>query len=381
MRGLLSFPHRLRDARGIRMARLTTESARGAAKPSADCWSKRQAWILTGGGRAESLYTEERGYPFEQGELPHHHLLASSTAEAFAIWRGVGRRCPDAIVGAWRRTWFEGGGDRTTDADEACFNLQTPTIFIDLRIPTSRPSFRGCGRLEDLSAAELRQLARQHVFCGYTLAHGDVCTRHHALDWNFVGVPRSRPNKWTVAPLQGATDAWVEASFALDDAGAPYYTECWERLTRGSPADGVVLAMRAAPESLRDSFVVIIGDHFSYIRARPQPASQVGGASSLVDLVDDAVNKGDRTLAESFLSLEAGHGTISSGWMIDASIHPWQQGTRFLNPTDIGRVRSSPNDSSIISVELCGEQFHVLENSLASAAELQSFLSKEKSTS
>lgn len=159
------------------------------------CWSKQQAHILSGGGRAEALYTADRGYAFKQAELPHHHLLSRTTAHAFASWRDAGVVCTPSIVGAWRRVWFEGGGEKTTEADENCFNLQTPTvcpapthtahlsvpiaphefpnstlqIFIDMRLPTDRPRLEGCHSLDDLTEEELRQFARQHAFCGYTV--------------------------------------------------------------------------------------------------------------------------------------------------------------------------------------------------------------------
>lgn len=54
--------------------------------------------------------------------------------------------------------------------------------------------------------------------------------------------------------------------FSMATVGAD--TERWERLPGGAAADGTVLALRAAPECARDSFIVIAGDHFSYIRAR-----------------------------------------------------------------------------------------------------------------
>lgn len=102
--------------------------ALASKKPKQECWSKRQSKILTGGGQAEILYTAARGFPFYEIELPHFHLMGRTTTRAFASWRSAGYKCTPAIVGAWKRTWFEGGGDRTTEEDETCFNLQTPSV-------------------------------------------------------------------------------------------------------------------------------------------------------------------------------------------------------------------------------------------------------------
>jgi hypothetical protein len=133
---------------------------------------------LTGGGRAEGLYSAARGYPHAEDELPHYHLQRDSSRLVFAAWAlearaGVAtsptaasvaaalesaaaaaapaaaadlkreppppppppvpltppppqRMCPPPwLAGAWSRPIFAGGGLISTDADEACFNLVT----------------------------------------------------------------------------------------------------------------------------------------------------------------------------------------------------------------------------------------------------------------
>lgn len=130
-------------------------------------------------------------------------------------------------------------------------------------------------------------LANLPVYAGVARRRGG-CSRA-ALRF----VHGSRPNKWTVEQVQQDGSSWLEASFARDADGDPYCavhvvsnpalepaldpaliarrspsdTELWERLP-GGDASGVILAMRSAPECSRDSFVVVVGDHFSYIRAR-----------------------------------------------------------------------------------------------------------------
>lgn len=101
---------------------------------------------------------------------------------------------------------------------------------------------------------ELRLFARRHAFAGYTRValvcpassatnsalpsgscssdtagregggvggvgrrRGDggglIATRHHAIDWNYVGLPRPRPNKWRIEMGPGG-DNWKEWGFA-----------------------------------------------------------------------------------------------------------------------------------------------------------------------
>jgi hypothetical protein len=50
------------------------------------------------------------------------------------------------------------------------------------------------------------------------------------------------------------------------------------------------------------------------------------GRVSLVELVDAAVDRNNQTTAMAFMSIQADHGRISNGWMIDCSIEPLREG-------------------------------------------------------
>ena len=165
-------------------------------------WTSKQGHILTGGGTAETFYTPERGFSFESSELPHHYLIRKKSHETFKEWISSKSAC-SLVAGAWNRALFVGGWQNSTDAEERVYNVQTHNLFVDLRIPRSREVLLDCEKLsslEDLNAKELRIYARQHIFAGFTVfqkaGKKPVCTRHHCIDWNFVGFPRSRPNKW-----------------------------------------------------------------------------------------------------------------------------------------------------------------------------------------
>lgn len=121
-------------------------------------WSAKQGRILTGGGVAEPLYTAARGYAFEQAQLPHHHLEAGSTHDTFRAWRwgpprdasgGGGGPALPWLTGGWSRPLFAGGGEESSDASEACVNLVTPSLFVDIRIPIARNAL-----LDALGASE-----------------------------------------------------------------------------------------------------------------------------------------------------------------------------------------------------------------------------------
>jgi hypothetical protein len=172
-------------------------------------WSDKQRRILTANGKAADYYQAELGHAYVDTELPHHHLVNGDTRATFRFWKEMKETNEsNPIIGAWKRPVFFGCWEHSTDHEEHVFNLQTEGLFIDLRIPTLRAVvFRGnqhASSLEDLEPQELRYYARQHVFAGYsqisrTKNNNDTkpfypasCTRHHCIDWNFVGLPRNR---------------------------------------------------------------------------------------------------------------------------------------------------------------------------------------------
>ena len=59
---------------------------------------------------------------------------------------------------------------------------------------------------------------------------GSVATRHHCIDWNYVGEPRPRPNKWRVEMGPGG-DVWREWGFAK--VCGVWCVLVWDREERG----------------------------------------------------------------------------------------------------------------------------------------------------
>ena len=127
-------------------------------------WSELQGHILSGGGTAEALYTEARGYPFSSDELPHHHLINGTTSTAFQAWSVQASAAKSAtaewMAGVWHRTIFAGGGMQTTDADE----------FLRLsgkKGKTATPPPMSCKRLAAaaISSAEVPTTIRWWLSC------------------------------------------------------------------------------------------------------------------------------------------------------------------------------------------------------------------------
>mmetsp|Transcript_15809 Transcript_15809/g.39288 ORF Transcript_15809/g.39288 Transcript_15809/m.39288 type:complete len:452 (+) Transcript_15809:103-1458(+) len=361
-------------------------------------WTKKQGRILSGGGIVESL-----PWKFEETELPHYHLLRNETHSFFQQLNNNSKATPckrieNPVIGVWERPLFYGGYEQSTSSeDEITYNIQTQNLFIDLRIPRTRSTVfrqaiidRKVSNLSDLTPNELRLYARQHVFGGYTECHLDSSkdnqkqqfsgTRRHAIDWNFVGIGRPRPNKWWIKfdqkpNKEGNVETWEELGYVRDeDWSIPYYFERWERRPGGGPIPRLALR-KASPSSSSpskkrkaedsndaasagdddsslaynftdDGIIVIVGDHFNYLLPRKltpgiakKKEKKYPNVSSLVDLVDVAVSQGDLDIARAYLSIEAGHGRVSNGWTVDCSIPFWKEGTQFWDPRISGQVK------------------------------------------
>jgi len=257
-----------------------------------------------------------------------------------------------------------------------------------VRLLARQHAFGGFGRFSIESLADRKAGADGAPGAGGGGSSTLVCTRHHAIDWNFVGWGRPRPNKWRVVPApadDGAgaddevVDSWYELSYAADGFGRPYYYERWARLPGGMASPSLALRSRSvgcggahgmsggggAEDGIlaRDALVMVVGDHFGYVIDRPVGHEQLSPlGKTLQAVVDEAVWRGDRSLAESCLLLEAGHGRVSAGWQVDASLQPWRIGQTLAEI--FGRGKGQPERLSEGSMRIGSRDFDVLcENS------------------
>lgn len=375
-------------------------------------WSAKQSRILTDGGKANEHYSKENGYPFTPSELPHYHLRRGDSHDVFRGWAtgiddGETRRVPFfaasrvlrcPVVGVWGRPLFAGsaGGRFEFSTNETVYNIQTNGLFVDLRVPTTQPKIEAGKRsggattrqvLESLNDEELKLLARQHIFAGYTLLTREgsettrpIATRHHCIDWNYLpGKPRPRPNKWFVEVGDKNANVWRETSYATDENGQSYYFELWERIPSDEPGFRLAIRKRANASGFdeADGIIVALGDHFNYILGRQFTGGErtYPSASSTVELVDMALDSGDRESAISYLTINGGHGRISTGWKIDCSVHPWLLGNnvfRCLDDTiDVVRVNGKESDPFGWSVIIGSSVWEVYECSLSSPEQLE----------
>jgi hypothetical protein len=249
-------------------------------------WSARQGRILTDCGNALRYYCRENGFPFVPSELPHHHMVRGDTHVIFKQWAKIinERRYSSPIVGAWDRPLFAGRWEHTTNENEIVYNVQTGTLFVDLRIPKSKP-VKDWGKIicnqhdgrgeaqqqnnlrdlyrrreeeafQSMSGHDLRMFARQHVFGGVSLLNTmerDInkcitdhhrsllcCTRHHCIDWNYIpGKPRPRPNKWYIdVLLPKENEKFATNSTSTSNCNSLSTSNVWKELSYSTDENG-----------------------------------------------------------------------------------------------------------------------------------------------
>eukprot|EP01052_Picozoa_sp_SAG31_P033434 SAG31_NODE_3779_length_3889_cov_3.666227_1_plen_303_part_00 len=221
-----------------------------------------------------------------------------------------------------------------TEADVNVVDIQTHTVFVDIRIPTR---FKTAAKsFAELSLSELCELAKQHCFAGYSVIDSDVsgyeglpvCNRLHSID--FAPAMRHRSNnQWRIQP-EFERGGWVELGAIKDEFGQASYVEHWSTLPRSR--DGPFVALRRVSPGMEDAMLVIAGSTFGFIVDRPQLLEASNGHRSVQELVRSEAMKPnpDRKSIELMLSLECSVGDIdgpNGEWNITRSTYPWLEGS------------------------------------------------------
>jgi hypothetical protein len=424
-------------------------------------WTSKQGRILTANGTAPNLYTAERGFPFSETELPHYYLTNDSTHDTFSKWAKEYNEeqklqtmkdknsNSNPVCGAWSRPLFIGQWEHSTGEQETVYNIQSNTLFIDLRIPREAAqlllpkvtpvsfsvSYSHNKRtleqiMDSWTMQEICLYARRHVFGGFTRlswveqgpssrleesldgmtsstsekGRRPVCTRHHCIDWNYMGKPRNRPNKWFVEMHPFHNNEWKEWSFATDHYGQHYYWEKWERLEEDGCSTSMksatkptshneekvrvsreqeniilVLRKRVTKDDPRDGILIIVGNHFNYLFDKDLSdidERKYDTTSSLMEVIDQATEATDREAAKAYLSIDAGHGTISSGWNIDCAIQFWKEGSALLSSNETICIDGRDLNDCIITWNGC--PWDIYETSLTKLNDLRVLLSQSK---
>lgn len=313
---------------------------------------------------------------------PHAHTIAGTFwSHSRELIRS--RQSVHIIAGAFRRSVECNSSKLVADTTTRAITVQTPHLFIDLRIASDRPAALRARALDDLSNDELAALLTStHCFGGITerepqqptpwasssssafddvpIGHSCVCTRWHLIDWQ--PMPRLSPNRWSVEE-RWEHGGWAEWSVRRDAAGQAAYVEHWRTL-RGS-REGPFVALRrlagspASSKPAPEAVLLVAGDTFALIAGRsaedalamvrPGEGGHPSDRGRVEPLAAAALAAGDRAALLALASLECHFGSVSGSaaaaacpeghflrdgapaaelrWRIDLSAWPWREGT------------------------------------------------------
>lgn len=394
-------------------------------------WNDKQGRILTGDGILMQRTVEGKHY--HTSDLPHHYLSLGNTVYMTKQWLSQSKQ-RYSIIGCWNRPLFSGGWLESTSNDTIAYNLQTPSLFIDMRFPMQFPEhwYKNfpciCTCVSSSDDLAIRMLARQHCFAGYSLPEdpnvvasseavptsSTLFTRHHFIDWNYhPGYPRSRPNRWWV-DTKADKSSFKEFSFARDSFGVPVYFERWQRYSNDGHGNSYFAMRKRIPSSApiqrnqekcscqdyqsRESIVIIVGNFFAQAIDRDVknlPNYDDASSGGCAGLVDHAVQSGRRSDAIAMIDMIGLVGRIRNDedndcWKIDKCTHPWLIGTSFLLPTSridivcdsLGKVLEVVWDGVAWDVVECSHSVREIEDMfrLSNAHVTRTLRSEDRST-
>lgn len=222
---------------------------------------------------------------------------------------------PSWFSGCWKREWIRRNGG-PPDGATAVRNIQTPTLFGDVRIPDSRPRFPHAKSLKDLTDQELTTLYSQQGFSGFTSLDGYIATWHHQIDYQ----PPDGTQDIGRIEQAGGSNMYEHG---LDDS----YLEHWWYLSSGDGRFlGVKVLRRDSGTERVDRILSVTGDHFIFARNRTKDLPMADSLASLI-----AKTHASRATILEYLDCEVSHGFVQGGkrpWEIQYSTMPWKEGTQ-----------------------------------------------------
>jgi len=334
-------------------------------------WSDIQYDILSGGNSSNDTQT------INKEDLPHFYKRQKASQQVFSEWIKNEKRS-DLITGAWSRAFFIGGWNESGNWDTYAYNLQTPSLFFDLRIPIARPDFSSSSGFESLSLDELRVMSRQQCTGGYSLINGNppIITRHFTVDWDYhPSFSHQQPNRWRIEVHPKGT-SFKEISVVNDPFGQASCLQRWEKLDN---SDGPFFAARKVPSSSnsREGIFCVTGNHFGFALDRNEPLPDFSSSESKTcsELVDEAWILGDRKKIYQMLDLIGSYGFVTQGnstpWTITKSTHPWLENTSLFKS---GEIKLNLDEKNLpLSITWNSDTWEIMECSFT-LAELHKLL-------
>lgn len=251
--------------------------------------------------------------------------------------------------------------DGTVDHTTRVFWGQTKSLYVDIRVPADRPSFKGRRNFSQLTQDGIRRLAKQQGFAGHITLADLQCTWTRAIDYQ---PDTGRPDTGRLR-LEG--DVLYEVGEASSAIGSGY-EEVYRRERRGGELRAALRLTDAAGrefggEAAKGAILVILDDRFLVARPRLVRLPRAATLQGLIEAAGD-----DRALIHAYLDCEVAMGSIGAPrpWIIHLSTLPFREGRRLFAPASVSfdqraktlRLRSADGAS----------QWHMVESSASADA-------------
>ena len=154
-------------------------------------------------------------------------LIGSSQVICAPVRKGVdpiNPTVPRLMINVWKRMWLESPVGKIVDNSTIVYNVQTDSMYADIRIPATRSShLRSIPSLSKYTMNELMELAQQKSFAGYSHASEMdwICIWDREIDYQpFTGdFDIGHVDPFTLRPIM------IEEGINGDD-----YREIWDPL-------------------------------------------------------------------------------------------------------------------------------------------------------
>jgi len=274
-----------------------------------------------------------------------------------------GSQLPSKLLGVWTREWIRRPGIATQDPNavqnspQLVRYLQTPSFFGDMRLPVDRPDLSRATSFNDLTDEDLRMLAKQQGFVGYTtMVQGSGSAGPSQSTSGPVTVEWHR--QMDFEPPTGNLDRGrleFVSKVQMNENGLDgSYTEHWASITNGDDRFFVIYVKR---QGRLNRMLLIAGDQFFYGQNR---SKDLPAAPSF----DSLITRASRTQMIDYLDFELSVGRIRGGsfpWEIQYSTLPWRERTplEFVNSIRVN------NSTSMVDLRIGdGETWAIPVNTL-----------------
>ena len=219
---------------------------------------------------------------------------------------------PNNYVGLWQRTFYENKAGQ--DTTSLVLWMQTSQQHADIRIPAHRPDFSNCKSLIDCTNNQLRWLATQQGFFGYTHIRDSVCEWRREIDFQ----PKNN--------TRDIADMVFDGENTLLETGIDTpYLEIWKKVenTHGQANVRTISGLNRQDETVT-AYLLRTGNHMAYVRPR---SVEVPNASSLLDAIN--MHQPSQEVLLDWLDVEISFGEMidEMQWQVMQSTLPFVEGS------------------------------------------------------